>query len=111
MREISPVLYQNRYCSQEDFYIIVGGVANRRQGGSIRNIYKVKYPNVDEILESFLTVSYSDATVASGLNIWTMCAQGSVSKNVNALRNSVQTNGLTYTSNRNNLFLCLFFYK
>ena len=99
-RGVSSVLYQNRYCSQEDFYIIIDGTKSRIQGGNIRNIYKVKYPNVDEILDSFLKFSYSDLTVASGINIWTRCDQGTVSEDLNSVyisfRNSVATNGLTY---------------
>ena len=57
-REISPVLYENRYCSQENFHVIIDGIKEPKQGDNIRNIYKVKYPNFVQILESFLTFSY-----------------------------------------------------
>ena len=95
-KEISPVLYQNRYCSQEDFHVIIDGIKNRRQGRNIRNVYKVKFPTVDEILESSSTFSYADVTVTSGLNIWTICARRTVSEHINAFRNSVQMNDLTF---------------
>ena len=92
----SSVLYENRYCSQEDFHIIIGGIKIMRPVGYIRTIYKVKYPYGVEIIDSSSTFSYSDVTVTSGLNIWTMCAQNIISKNVNTFRNSVQMNDLTY---------------
>ena len=54
----------------------------------------VKYPNVVEKLDSISKFSYADATVTSGLNIWTIYAQRAVSER-SAFRNSVETNALT----------------
>ena len=96
--EISPVLYENRYCSHGDFHITIDGLKHglisRTRHGTVRNIYKVKYPNVIEKLDSISKFSYADVTVTSGLNIWTICAQRVVSER-SAFRNSVETNALT----------------
>ena len=66
----SPILYQNRYCDQKEFGIILSAIHETKE----RKIYKVKYPSFTdvEILHSTSEYSDSDKSLTSSFNIWTI---------------------------------------
>ena len=81
------VLYQNRFCDQESFDIIVSEVVSDKEDGYKRNIYKLKYPTFSnvEILHSTLKYSFFDQVLTNGSKVLITSIQGVENKdNVNA---------------------------
>ena len=69
--EIPIVLYQNRYCTQKDFDLVISE-SKKEDFNYVKNVYKVGYGSCTktEVLDY---ASIQDITLTSGLNIWTLC--------------------------------------
>ena len=71
--EIPTVLYQNRYCNQKDFDLIVSESKRNKGGKYERNVHKVSYgSSMNDGLLVYSSSSY-DVTLTSDLNIWILC--------------------------------------
>ena len=92
--EGSTVLYQSRYCDQQNFDLIISALRVDKKK-DVRTVYKVKYPKFVNIepLDSTSAFSTSDKTLTSGSNIWTTCSYGAnpfLASNYHDMVNSVQ---------------------
>ena len=89
--EISSVLYQNRYCDQEDFDLIVSEVTSDEVLKCYaRKIYKVKYPSYKnvETIHSIPKYSICDTVLTSGSNVVITAIQGVEKTCIDYVRNS-----------------------
>ena len=70
---VASVLYQNRYCSQENFDIVVGGTLNYTKTWLLH----LSYPGLDKIdpILAYKPSKYSYSSVAKNSDIYTFCEQ------------------------------------
>ena len=91
--EISSVLYQNRYCDQEDFDLIVSEVTSDKELKCYeRKIHKVKYPSYTyfETIHSTLKYSISDIVLTSGSGVLITSIQGVEKSDTDGVRSSFE---------------------
>ena len=68
----TSVLYQNRYCAQENFDIIFTGLND--QIDYLRSVYNVKCPSFTHIETLVSKLKYIKGTVTSCSSIWIICS-------------------------------------
>ena len=87
---VPAVLYQNRFCDQKNFDLIVPEIVVDEEGRWNRKIYKVKSPSFTnvETLHSTLKYSISDLVLTSGTDIFITCIQGVEREDIDDVRSS-----------------------
>ena len=77
------ILYENRFCSQENVDIIFSGKQNDLTDTDVRCTFRIGYPEFKEIetLYSSSKHSFSDRTVCESNNIWSICSKKVLHKN------------------------------
>ena len=70
----TSVLYQNRFCDQENFDIIVTRV--HRGETDSKSIYRLKYPSFTNIETLVSKTKYIQGAVTSGSSISILCRHG-----------------------------------
>ena len=58
--EISSVLYQNRYCDQEDFDLIVSSEVTNDYDNNEAIIHKISYPGLTKAEEVYINSTFSE---------------------------------------------------
>ena len=79
------ILYQNRFCEQENFDVIVSGSTNVLERESLR-LNSRNFDKIETIYNS-KTHSSSDRTICERSNVWTVCSRLDV-KGVSERRSS-----------------------
>ena len=69
----SSVLYQNRFCDQENFDLIITGFSV--ENTYLRSIYKVNGPSFVNVATLISDSNYIEESLTSGSNIWLTCSQ------------------------------------
>ena len=89
----TPVLYQNRYCDQENFDLIVSEVTSDKELKFYeRKIHKVKYPSYTyfETIHSTLKYNISDIVLTSGSDALITSIQGVEKSDTDGVRSSFE---------------------
>ena len=89
----TSVLYQNRFCDQENFDIIVTRV--HRGETDSKSIYRLKYPSFTNIETLVPKTKYIQGTVTSGSSIWILCTHGTKIKSSDDNKLSSRSNELS----------------
>ena len=75
------VLYQNRYCDQLNFNLIISGIDQFEDEAwnfsSIGSIYQVKYPDVSNVNKLYSSQEFSDLEIklTCGSSLWSICSR------------------------------------
>ena len=78
------VLYQNRFCNQENFDIIITGLHDEID--NLKSIYKVKFPRFTRYGTLVSKSKYIKETLTSASSMWTTCYQGTKKKSFYAFK-------------------------
>ena len=70
LNKSTSVLYQNRYCDQENFDLIIFGDKKEVENACVRNIFNIKYPNFTSITTSIVNPNYNDKLLTIRSSIW-----------------------------------------
>ena len=81
--EIPPVLYQNRYCTQENFDVVASGYDFDENMHYHANIIKVRHPRVLTVEKYVYSKKYSDviSTVSIGSFVCTVSSCKDIKEN------------------------------
>ena len=71
----TPGLYQNRYCDQENFNLVISA-GHHNKGHYSRNISKVKYPSFSNVEILVANSKCSDIVLTSCSSVWILCSRG-----------------------------------
>ena len=74
----SSVLYQNRFCHQENFDVII----NSGNAVGEKRIHKLKSPNFTSFDTLVSKSAYIEESLTSGSSIWVTCCQETKKKNI-----------------------------
>ena len=77
-------LYENRFCYQEDFDIIISGKHNDLANTNVRSTYRISYPEFEEIETLYSSIKYTntDVTVCERSNVWIICRKETLHKKI-----------------------------
>ena len=73
----TQILYQNRFCEQEDFDVVISGCTDVLKPSEEIKIFKISlndFSKVETIYHS-TRQSYSDKTICERSNVWTVCSR------------------------------------
>ena len=72
------MLYENRFCSQEAFDIIISGNHNYIVNTEVRSTFRLSYPEFKEFETLYSSKEYTntDRTVCDRTTIWNLCSNG-----------------------------------
>ena len=75
--KITRVLYQNRFCEQEEFDVIVSGTKYVLKRSEERKSLIVSSQDFDKIQTIYQSKrhSYCDRTICERSNVWTVCSR------------------------------------
>ena len=76
----SPVFYQNRFCEQEDFDLIITGPSV--ENNFLKSIYKVKCPSFTYRETLVSDLNHIGEALSSGSSIWITSNQETKTKNI-----------------------------
>ena len=73
----SKRLYENRFCNQEDFDIIISENHNDLPNTEVRTTSRLSYPEFNEIETLYCSSNYriSKRTIGERSNIWNICSK------------------------------------
>ena len=68
------ILYENRFCKQDDFDIIISGNHNDLENTKVRSTLRISYPEFEEIETFYFSPKYSGSqkTICERSSIWMM---------------------------------------
>ena len=67
----TSVLYQNRYCDQEHFDLIIAGeLSDNERENVVPNIYNIKYPSFTSVTTLVANSKYTDKVLTSSSSVW-----------------------------------------
>ena len=77
LSKITRVLYQNRFCEQEDFDIVISGSTNVLKHSEERISFRISSRSFDKIETIYNSKrhSYCDRTFCERSNVWTVCSR------------------------------------
>ena len=70
------IVYENRFCSQEHFEIIISGKQYDLGNNEVRSTFRISYPEFKEIevLHSSINRTETEKTICERSNIWIICS-------------------------------------
>ena len=76
--EAKQCLYENRFCNQRDFDIIISGNQNDLANTEIRSTTRISYPELKKIETLYSSIKQTDteSTIGERTSIWTICSKG-----------------------------------
>ena len=75
--KITRVLYQNRFCEQKEFDVIVSGATDVLKHSEERVSLRISLPDFDKIETIYFSTRHSncDKTICERSNVWTDCSR------------------------------------
>ena len=82
------ILYENRFCYQEDFDIVISGNYNDLENTEVRSTVRINYSEFKEIQMLYSSTKYTntEVTVCERSNIWIICRKGTLHKNITEVK-------------------------
>ena len=73
----TKILYQNRFCEQEDFDVIISGTTDMLKRSEERISFRISSKIFDKVetIHHSKRHSHSDRTVCERSNVWTVCSR------------------------------------
>ena len=77
LSKITQVLYQNRFCDQEDYDVIISGSTDHLEHFDERESLRLSSPYLNKIETIYHSKRhwYSDRTICERSNVWTVCSK------------------------------------